>query len=133
MTDHLETRKALQRARAEHEQESLVERAETLAKASDDTQATISREHSVAVSTREYPKLLTPEALEAIYMDGCADQVSGDVEAPTGHFYRVGRQIVETDSQGFKNFNSYTTEAEAEAEFDRLDNLYDEWMDDDEN
>lgn len=98
------------------------------------TKAEISREHSVAVNTRKVEAALTIFALEFIYMDGCADQVSGDVEAPTGHFYRVGRQIVDTDSRGFHNYNSYTTEAEAEAEFDRLDNLYSEWLgDDDEN
>lgn len=62
--------------------------------------------------------------LEEIYMDGCADEVSGDVESPTGHFYRVGSQVVVTDSQGFSDVTDYDSEVEAEWAFQELDESY---------
>jgi hypothetical protein len=60
-------------------------------------------------------------------MDGCADEVSGNVDAPTGHFYRVAAQIVTTDSQGFSSVTSFDSLAAAKAEFQRLDAEYAKW------
>jgi hypothetical protein len=75
-------------------------------------------------------KLLTEPQLEEIYMDGCPDDVSGDVDAPTGHFYRIGRQILVTDSQGFRTVHNYTDEAEAVQAFEVMNNEFGEWDDD---
>lgn len=71
-------------------------------------------------------------ALHAFYMNGSADDQSGDVEAPTGHFYRVHRWIVTTDSQGFEHIEALDTEAEAIEAFTLLDNEYSQWAGDDE-
>jgi hypothetical protein len=67
------------------------------------------------------------EACETFYLHGTADDVSGDVEAPTGHFYRVARWIVRTDSQGFKDLEELETEDEARAAFETLETEYDAW------
>lgn len=69
------------------------------------------------------------EACEAFYMGGCPDDVSGDVEAPCGHFYRVARWIVTTDSQGFTGLDAYQDEHEALEAFERLSEDYQEWND----
>lgn len=65
--------------------------------------------------------------LEAFYMNGTPDEQSGNVEAPTGHFYRVDRWIVVTNSQGFKDVYSHDSADEAEAEFVKLLDAYLEW------
>jgi hypothetical protein len=67
------------------------------------------------------------DALEAFYMNGCADEVSGDVEGPTGHFYRVSRWIVTTDSQGFKSVDGWPNVMAAEKAFGDADCEYREW------
>jgi hypothetical protein len=72
------------------------------------------------------------EALEAFYGHGFADQRSGDVESPTGHFYRVHRWVVTTDSQGFNEVAEFDSEAEARERFSTLDDEYSEWGSDDE-
>lgn len=74
--------------------------------------------------------LLSSMELEEIYMDGMADYVSGDVEAPTGHFYLVGCQIVTTDSQGFTGVEDFMSEAKAMEEFNKRNKSYNSWMDD---
>lgn len=66
----------------------------------------------------------TLEALESIYMDGFADAVDGDVDSEIGHFYRVGRCIVCTDSQGFHCLHVLNTEALAHDCFDALQYAY---------
>ena len=71
----------------------------------------------------------TLAVLEEIYMNGCADEVSGDVDAPSGHFYRVGRYIVFTDSQGFRNLFSYATTDLAKQDFEYYDREYARWCD----
>ena len=71
---------------------------------------------------------LTLDECEAVYMDGCADAVSGDVEAPTGHFYRVDNCIVATDDRGFKSFDAYEAAWEAADVFASLDEEYGEWL-----
>lgn len=68
--------------------------------------------------------------LEEIYMNGMADRVSGDVEAPTGHFYLVDCQIVTTDSQGFTGVETFGSNAEAEEEFNKRNKEFNIWNDD---
>lgn len=63
------------------------------------------------------------EACEEFYGSGFHDGVSGDAET-FGHFYRVHRFIVHTDSQGFKELVTYDNEDEAVKEFERLDKEY---------
>lgn len=69
------------------------------------------------------------EACEALYLSGTPDDVSGNVEAPCGHFYRVARWIVTTDSQGFTDLNTYQDESEALEAFERLSEEYQKWDD----
>lgn len=57
------------------------------------------------------------DACEAFYMNGFPDEVDGDVESSLGHFYRCHRWIVVTDNQGFKDVQTFDTEAEAEIDF----------------
>jgi hypothetical protein len=71
--------------------------------------------------------MLERSELEDIYMDGMADEVSGNVEAPTGHFYRVGAQIVTTDSQGFVSVENFDSEGQAVAEFSIRDDEFSAW------
>lgn len=59
------------------------------------------------------------DACEAFYMNGMDDEQVGDVDT-TGHFYRVDRFIVATDSQGFHTCHTFETVAEAEAEMVKL-------------
>ena len=76
------------------------------------------------------PKTL--EELENIYGDGMTDEMSGDVGAPTGHFYRVGSQIVVTDEQGFRSVENYRDESFAQKVFSELDASYSRWVGTDE-
>lgn len=71
-------------------------------------------------------------ALEHFYMNGSDDANAGDVESPTGHFYRVHRWIVTTDSQGFNDIETYDTETEAIVAFERIVEEYCQWAGDDE-
>lgn len=66
---------------------------------------------------------------EELYMHGMADEVSGNVEAPMGHFYRVERWIVMTDSQGNNDISEYDDEKRAMAEFQSRDDEYSDWED----
>jgi hypothetical protein len=66
-------------------------------------------------------------ALEHFYGNDSTDEQSGDVEAPTGHFYRVDRWIVQTDSAGFNSIYTYDTEDEAKLEFVKMENDFDVW------
>lgn len=72
------------------------------------------------------------EALEAFYGHGVADQSSGDMEAPTGHFYRVHRWVLTTDSHGFREVAEFDSESEARERFETLDEEFSEWGSDDE-
>jgi hypothetical protein len=69
------------------------------------------------------------DACEARYLNGQYDDISGDSEAPTGHFYLVERWIVVTDSQGFRHLHTYHSVLEAEAAFEQMDEAYAEWED----
>jgi hypothetical protein len=67
------------------------------------------------------------DACEAFYMNGTPDELSGDVDSPTGHFYRVARWIVQCDTLGFKHLLTFKDDAEAQAEFQKLDKTYGDW------
>ncbi len=69
------------------------------------------------------------EACEVYYMNGCYDDLSGDSEAPTGHFYRIHRWIVTTNSQGFRFLDTFDNEDEASKAFKQRDDEYSEWSD----
>ena len=56
------------------------------------------------------------DALEAFYLHGCDDEHDGESDT-FGHFYRVDRWIVWTDSQGFKRVETYDTEDVAHRTF----------------
>lgn len=71
------------------------------------------------------------EACEIFWGHGMADEQSGDADAPTGHFYRVGRWIVTTDSQGFQSLEAFETEREAEDAFEVRDVAFAKWADED--
>ena len=71
------------------------------------------------------------QACESFYMNGCADAVDGDVESPTGHFYRVHRWIVTTDNYGFKEIETYDTETEAIVAFEQRADEYTQWAGED--
>lgn len=71
-------------------------------------------------------------ALYAFSMNGSSDDESGDVESPTGYFYRVHRWIVTTNSQGFDDIETYDNEAEAIEAFNRRNEEYCQWAGDDE-
>jgi hypothetical protein len=68
--------------------------------------------------------------LENLFMNGFADDETGDVDSPTGHVYRVGRWLVHTDSSGFHTVFPYTAEADATEAFARIDTEFSEWMND---
>ncbi len=59
-------------------------------------------------------------ACEAFYGHGFSDEITGDVDGP-GHYYRVARWIVTTDSQGFSYLASFDDEATARATFAEID------------
>lgn len=64
-------------------------------------------------------------ACEAFMLNGCADESSGDADT-FGHFYRVHRWIVWTDSQGFHDVETYDNEDEAHEAFEKYES---EWAD----
>lgn len=71
------------------------------------------------------------DALEACYMNGSYDDVSGDAEAPTGHFYAIERWVVTTDNQGHSEVHTFESAEEAEDFFNKLEEEFIEWDDDD--
>ncbi len=66
-------------------------------------------------------------ACEAYYLSGHYDDLSGDSEAPTGHFYRIHRFIVTTFSSGNRYLNTFDNEDEAQKEFNELEAEYSDW------
>ena len=73
------------------------------------------------------------DALEVMYTNGSFDEVGGDVEAPTGHYYQIDRWIVVTDIRGNHTIHTHESIEEAEAAFDELEAEYEAWTDDEEN
>lgn len=61
--------------------------------------------------------------LDALVMDGQADDETGDVDS-LGHLARVGRFLLWTDSQGFRTAEACETEDAARAEFAAFDAEY---------
>jgi hypothetical protein len=70
------------------------------------------------------------DALDVLWGTGFSDDESGNVDAPTGHFFRVAHWIVTTDSQGFRSVEAFGSLGEAVREFHRRDEEYSEWDDD---
>lgn len=68
------------------------------------------------------------QACEVFYLNGAADEVSGDVDCPTGHFYRLKRWIVFTDNIGTQTLINLGSEEAAKVAFDNLDKEYGEWL-----
>jgi hypothetical protein len=69
------------------------------------------------------------DALNAIWGSGFADEESGNVEAPCGHFFRVEHWIVTTDSQGFHNVETFCSIQASMVAFSERDHEYAEWDD----
>lgn len=69
------------------------------------------------------PEPSTLDRLETVYLDGCADDVIGDVDA-LGHYYRVGRYIVQTDSQGFHEVFTFDTLEAARHKWQEIEAAY---------
>lgn len=65
------------------------------------------------------------------YVEGFADAVTGDVDASTGHLYRIGTRITCTNSQGFSETYVYATLADAVAVFTWAERQYAEYLGDD--
>lgn len=63
------------------------------------------------------------ETCEEFWSHGASDESSGDADT-FGHFYRVDRWIVWTDSQGFNTLETFETEGEAEAAFSKHETEY---------
>ena len=70
----------------------------------------------------------TLKELEEFYGNGFTDEVSGDVESPTGHFYRVGIQIVVTDQFGFNYVSAYRSAMLASLAFAKMEEEYSSWL-----
>jgi len=73
------------------------------------------------------------DACELYYMNGCYDNLSGDSEAPTGHFYRIHRWIVTTNPAGFRILHTFDNEDEARKAFNQRDDEFSEWSDQEED
>ena len=87
-------------------------------------------------SLDEYEKIGQPgrllAALNAYSLNGCADEESGNVESPTGHFSRTGRWILVTDDRGMHSVQTYDDVIAAEHAFRHMDEEYCQWAGDDE-
>jgi hypothetical protein len=66
-----------------------------------------------------YPINNLLEALECFYLNGFQDEVCGTVDS-IGHYYRVSRWIVSTDSQGFHEIMTFPTDKEAAIGFGKI-------------
>jgi len=68
------------------------------------------------------------DALEACYMNGDYDEVGGDAEAPTGHYYQIEHWIVKCDDQGNRTVETYENEIQAEEAFELLERDFSVWL-----
>lgn len=131
MKSAIEALREAQRAQQEHERRMDVQLSLLTNRPRDDRIHDMKTEQQIIDEAEQHFGPVNPgtllEALEAFYMSGSADEVSGNVEAPTGHFYRVDRWIVTTDSQGFKSVTEHDTEITATYGFDVLESAYAEW------
>lgn len=69
----------------------------------------------------EFGVVTVLDACEAYYGHGFSDEQCGTVDYGPGHFYRVARWIVQTDSQGFHYLHEYPSESEAMAAFAQVE------------
>lgn len=69
-------------------------------------------------------------ALEEVWLDGMADESTGNVDSPWGHVFRVHSALVHTDSLGFVTGWRYADEATAERVMAGEATAYAEWCDD---
>ena len=60
---------------------------------------------------------------------GCEDERSGDVESADGHFARIARWLVVTDSSGFVTVTDCDTTDAARELFAAADHEYGRWLD----
>lgn len=67
------------------------------------------------------------DAILSLWMHGVADEASGDVEAPTGHFFRVARWIQTQDERGNGNIRTFSSEAEAKQAFQDKESEFALW------
>lgn len=68
------------------------------------------------------------DALEACYMNGDYDEIGGDAEAPTGHYYQIEHWIVVTNDQGFSTVHTFDTIEKAEEAFELLERDFSQWL-----
>jgi hypothetical protein len=68
------------------------------------------------------------DVLDTFAWHGVADEASGNVEAPCGHFFRVDRWLVLTDERGFETVDEYPTVDEAVRSYEELEDRYVEWQ-----
>lgn len=68
------------------------------------------------------------DALEAYWGNGSSDESCGDADT-FGHYYRVDRWIVRTDSQGFATPETFDTEQEAKDAFQKIEAEWLTWED----
>src|SRR5687768_12244933 len=120
-----------QRRRLVHPQNRTVVKEVSMAKDNSLSENELIEQARQAFPEDEITDLL--EACEAFYMNGFADQVSGDVESPHGHFYRVHRWIITTDNYGFHDIYTLDDEDEAIRVFESWEKTYDEWLGDDDD
>ena len=81
-------------------------------------------------NTIGYHSPMILRAIQCLSMHSACDVESGDVDAPTGHFVRVGRWIAVTDSLGFHHLHTYETDREADRAFSEMDDRYSDWDND---
>lgn len=71
---------------------------------------------------------MTLEELEETFMNGFADDVTGDTDSgPIGHVYRVGRYLVFTTSTGAHDVHEYDQVEKAVDSFNEYAAEYEEW------
>jgi hypothetical protein len=75
------------------------------------------------------PELSTvKDAVLALHGHGVADDVTGDVEAPTGHVILADRWIVLTNSQGFTTLEDFDSAETARERFAAYEDAYADWQ-----
>lgn len=67
------------------------------------------------------------DACEGYYMNGFYDDIGGDVDTAVGHYYRIERFIVRTDTQGFRECDEFHTIAIAKKAFAELETEYNKY------
>lgn len=77
------------------------------------------------------PVTTRPESMEDynFYLEGFADDITGDVESPSGHLYRIESRITCTNSQGFSETYIYANEDDAKKVFEWAREQYHSWLD----